>query len=49
MLICVVHTETMDESTLQSLKKLIVSYFTEGAGAHCKVSSLYFQMAKKRA
>jgi len=49
MLICVVHTENMDISTLESLKKLILNYFTEGAGTECKVDSLYFQKAKKRA
>jgi len=49
MLICVVHTENMEESALNSLKQLILSYFTEGAGTDCKVDSLYFQKAKKRA
>lgn len=49
MLICVVHTENMDESAIESLKKLILIYFTEGAGIECKVDSLYFQKAKKRA
>ncbi|CAI6367542.1 unnamed protein product [Macrosiphum euphorbiae] len=49
MLICVVHTENMEESALNSLKQLILSYFTEGAGTVCKVDSLYFQKAKKRA
>jgi len=49
MLICVVHTENMEESVLTSLKQLILSYFTEGAGADLKVDSLYFQKAKKRA
>lgn len=49
MLICVVHTENMEDSALNSLKQLILNYFTEGAGANCKVDSLYFQKAKKRA
>ncbi|KAE9541791.1 hypothetical protein AGLY_003782 [Aphis glycines] len=49
MLICVVHTENMEDSALTSLKQLILSYFTEGAGTDCKVDSLYFQKAKKRA
>lgn len=49
MLICVVHTENMEISTLESLKQLIFTYFTEGAGTECKVDSLYFQKAKKRA
>lgn len=49
MLICVVHTENMEESVSKNLKQSIVDYFTEGAGAECKVDSLYFQMAKKRA
>ncbi|XP_015375029.1 PREDICTED: tRNA (uracil-5-)-methyltransferase homolog A-like [Diuraphis noxia] len=49
MLICVVHTENMEDSALNSLKQLILSYFTEGAGTDCKVDSLYFQKAKKRA
>lgn len=49
MLICVVHTENMDVPAIESLKKLIFSYFTDGAGTECKVDSLYFQKAKKRA
>lgn len=48
MLICVVQTENMEVSALNSLKQLILSYFTEGAGTDCKVDSLYFQKAKKR-
>lgn len=49
MLICVVHTENMENSASESLKKLIFNFFTEGAGSECKVDSLYFQKAKKRA
>ncbi|XP_060839088.1 tRNA (uracil-5-)-methyltransferase homolog A-like isoform X2 [Rhopalosiphum padi] len=49
MLICVVHTENMEDSAINSLKQLILNYFTEGAGIDCKVDSLYFQKAKKRA
>jgi len=49
MLISVVHTENMETANLESLKKLIFNYFTEGAGTECKVDSLYFQKAKKRA
>jgi hypothetical protein len=49
MLICVVHTENMEESASESLKKLILNYFTKGAGSECKVDSLFFQKAKKRA
>jgi len=49
MLICVVHTENMEVSAVDALKQLILSYFIEGAGTECKVDSLYFQKAKKRA
>lgn len=49
MLICVVHTENMETSVLESLKKSIINYFTQGMGAEFKVDSLYFQKAKKRA
>lgn len=49
MLICVVHTENMEAEALESLKKSILNYFTEGSGAQYKVDSLYLQKAKKRA
>lgn len=49
MLICVVHTENMENLASESLKKLILNYFTEGPGSKCKVDSLFFQKAKKRA
>ncbi|XP_050437080.1 tRNA (uracil-5-)-methyltransferase homolog A-like [Adelges cooleyi] len=48
MLICVVHTETMEETAIESLKKSIVDYYTHGEGKECKVDSLFFQKAKKR-
>lgn len=48
MLISVVHTENMENTTLELLKKSILSYFVEGDGTKCKVDSLYFQKAKKR-
>lgn len=48
MLICVVYTENMSDTSLSSMKELILDYFTVGAGTDCKVDSLYFQMAKKR-
>ncbi|VVC28688.1 S-adenosyl-L-methionine-dependent methyltransferase,RNA methyltransferase TrmA, active [Cinara cedri] len=49
MLICVVHTENMSDTSLTSLKKLILDYFVDGAGSDCKVHSLFFQKAKKKA
>lgn len=48
MLICLVHTENMQDLKLEAMKELIVDYFTTGPGAGCKVDSLYLQKAKKR-
>ncbi|XP_050536681.1 tRNA (uracil-5-)-methyltransferase homolog A-like isoform X2 [Daktulosphaira vitifoliae] len=48
MLICVVHTENMEENIVETLKKQIIDYYTEGEGKFCKVDSLFFQKAKKR-